>query len=65
MSTHEPLVPERGCFEVEIATEELKKYVTRWGVHQTPAELSQAGGNILRSKSTQLLILFGIRKNFQ
>jgi hypothetical protein len=46
--------------EVEIAIPELKKYKSPCS-DQIPAELIQAGGEMLRS--TNSLILFGIRKN--
>jgi hypothetical protein len=50
----EPLVPKSSCFEVEIAIQTMKRYKSP-GINQFPAELIQAGGNILRSE-THLLI---------
>jgi hypothetical protein len=58
----EPLVPGPSRFEVEIAIAKLKKYKTP-GSDQIPAELIQAGGEIYCLRSTNSLILFGIRKN--
>jgi hypothetical protein len=42
MHTVEPLVPEPSTFEVQIATEKLKRY-NRTGTDQIRAELIQAG----------------------
>jgi hypothetical protein len=47
--TAEPLVPDPSPFEVEIAIENLKRYKSP-GSDGIPAELIQAGGEILRSK---------------
>jgi hypothetical protein len=44
--TAEPLVPGPSHLEVEIAVAKLKKYKTP-GNDQIPAELTQAGGEIL------------------
>jgi hypothetical protein len=44
MRTTEPLVPEPSSFEVEIATDKLKRYKLP-GIDQIPAELMQAEGN--------------------
>jgi hypothetical protein len=49
MLTVDPLVPEPSCFEVEIAIEKLKRCKSP-GIDLIPAELIQAGGNILRSE---------------
>jgi hypothetical protein len=57
----EPLVPGPNRLEVEIAVAKLKKYKSP-GSDQIPAELIQAGGEILLY-AIQKLILFGIRKN--
>jgi hypothetical protein len=46
--TAEPLVPGPSCLEVEIASAELKKYKSK-GSNQIPAELIQAGSEILLS----------------
>jgi hypothetical protein len=59
--TAEPLVPAPRRLEVEIAIAKLKKYKSP-GSDQIPAELIQAGGEILLSMIHKL-ILFGIRKN--
>jgi hypothetical protein len=47
--TAEPLVPGPSCLEVEIAIAKLKKYKSP-GSDQIPAELIQAGGEILLSE---------------
>jgi hypothetical protein len=52
--TTEPLVPEPSSSEVEIAIEKLKRYKSP-GIDQIPAELIQAGGNILRSEIHKLI----------
>jgi hypothetical protein len=57
----EPLVPGPSRLEVEIAIAKLKKYKFP-GSDEIPAELIQAGGEILLSV-IHTLILFGIRKN--
>jgi hypothetical protein len=44
--TSEPLVPGLSCLQVEIAIAKLKKYKSP-GSDQIPAELIQAGGEIL------------------
>jgi hypothetical protein len=44
-----PLVPNPSPFEVEIAIAKLKMYKSH-GSDQIPAELIQAGGEILHSK---------------
>jgi hypothetical protein len=62
--TAEPLVPVPSSSEVEIAIEKLKMYKSP-GTDQIPAELIQAGGIHYVLRSTNLLILIGIRKNFQ
>jgi hypothetical protein len=54
----EPLVPGPSHLEVEIAIAKLKKYKSP-GSDQIPAELIQAGGEMLNS-----LTIFGIRKNW-
>jgi hypothetical protein len=59
--TAELLTPDRSPFQVEIAISKLKMYKSS-GSDQIPAELIQAGGEILHSKMHKL-ILFGIRKN--
>jgi hypothetical protein len=52
--TAESLVPDHSHFEVEIATAKLKKYKSP-GSDQIPAELIQAGGEILRSEILKLI----------
>jgi hypothetical protein len=56
-----PLVPGPSHLEVEVAIAKLKNYKSP-GSDQIPAELIQAGGEILLSEIHKL-ILFGIRKN--
>jgi hypothetical protein len=55
--TAEPLVPGPNHLEIEISIAKLKKYKSR-GTDQIPAELYQAGGEILSVTSLQ----FDIRK---
>jgi hypothetical protein len=52
--TPEPFVPERGSFEIEIATEKLKKCKSL-EFDQLPAELIHTEGNILRSVSHKFI----------
>jgi hypothetical protein len=52
--TGEPLVPEPTSFEVEIATEKLKRYKSQ-GINQTLAEMIQVGGDTLHSESHRLI----------
>jgi hypothetical protein len=54
MHTAEPLVPEPGSSQVDIAIEELKRFVTP-GFDQIPAEMIKAGSNRLRSESHKLI----------
>jgi hypothetical protein len=49
MHTAEPVVHEPSSFEIEIAIENMKIYKSL-DVNQIPAELIQAGDNILRSE---------------
>jgi hypothetical protein len=50
----EPLIPDLSPFDVEIAIAKLKRY--KWpGSGQIPAELIQAGGEILRSNIHKLI----------
>jgi hypothetical protein len=62
MCTAEPLVPEPRYFVVEVAIEKLVRYKAS-GTEQIPAELIPAGSNTLHSEISDLLIVFGIRKN--
>jgi hypothetical protein len=50
----EPLVPAPSPFEFESASATLKKYKSP-GSDQIPAELSQVGGEILRSENHKLI----------
>jgi hypothetical protein len=52
--TAEPLAPDPSPFEVEIAIAKLKKYKSP-GSDQIPAELIQAGGEILVSEVHKLI----------
>jgi hypothetical protein len=52
--TAEPLVPGPSCLEVKIAVAKLRKYKSP-GIHQIPAELIQAGGEILLSAIHKLV----------
>jgi hypothetical protein len=52
--TAEPLVPSRSQFEIEISIAKLKKYKSP-GSDQIPAELIQAGGEILVSVIHKLI----------
>jgi hypothetical protein len=61
--TAEPLVPGPNRLEVEITIAKLKKYKSPVS-DQIPAELIQAGGEILLS-AIHKLIVFRIRKNFR
>jgi hypothetical protein len=54
MHTAEALVPDPSPFEVEIAIEKLKRYKSP-GSDQIPAELLQAGGEMLHSKIHELI----------
>jgi hypothetical protein len=60
--TVEPLVPERNLIEVEISIGKLKRYKSS-GTDQIPAELIKKGGETLRSKYTDVFLLYGIRRN--
>jgi hypothetical protein len=64
MHMADPLVLESSSFQDEIATEKLKRHKSP-GTDQILAELIQAVCNTLCLKSTNLLMLFGIRKNCQ
>jgi len=60
--TVEPLVPEPSVFEFELAIEKLKNYKSP-GIDQIPAELIKAGVGQFAVRFTNLLFLFGIRRN--
>jgi hypothetical protein len=53
-----PFVPEPSASEVEVAVGKLKRYKSP-GVDQIPAELIQAGGEILCSEACKLIKLIG------
>ena len=59
--TAEPLVPELSAFEVEMAIEKLKSHKSP-GIDQIPAGLRQ-GVEQFALRSSNLLFLFGIRRN--
>jgi hypothetical protein len=50
----EPLLPERSCFGVEIAIDNLKSYKSP-SINQIPAETVQAGGNTFCSEFHKLI----------
>jgi hypothetical protein len=54
INTAEPIVPGPSNLEVEISIAELKKYKSQ-GSDQIPAELNQAGGEILVSVIHKLI----------
>jgi hypothetical protein len=54
IQTAEPLVPDPSPFEVEIAVARLETFKSP-GSDQIPAEHTQAGGEILRSKIHKLI----------
>jgi hypothetical protein len=51
--TAEPIIPDPSPFEIETGMAKLKKYKSP-GRDQIPAELTQAGGKILRSEIHKL-----------
>jgi len=53
--TAEPLVPEPGAFEVELAIEKLKSHKSP-GIDQIPAESIKAGGRTIRCAIHKLII---------
>ena len=61
IDTAEPLVPEPSTFEVEMATEKVKRHKST-GTDQIPAALWQGVGQF-NLRPIKLLILFGIRRN--
>jgi len=60
--TAEPVVPEPSASYFELAIEKLKSHKSQ-SVDQTPAELIKAGCKQLAVRFTNLLFLFGIRRN--
>jgi hypothetical protein len=63
MHTAEPFVPDPSASEVEVAIGKLKRYKSL-GVDQIPAELIQAGGEILRSEIHKLAKLIWNKEDF-
>ena len=53
--TAEPLVPEPGAFEVELAIEKLKSHNSP-GIDQIPAELIKEGGRKIRYQIHKLIV---------
>jgi hypothetical protein len=62
MHTAEPFVPQPSASEAEVATGMLKRYKSP-GVDQIPAELIQAGGEILHSEIHKLTKLIWNKKH--
>jgi hypothetical protein len=60
--TDEPLVPDSSPLEVETAIAKLKRYKSP-GSDQIPAELIQAGGEILRSENHKLITSIWNKEN--
>jgi hypothetical protein len=54
MQTAEPIISEPSLFKIEITIEKLKRYKST-GIDHIPAEMIQAGGNILRSEIHKLI----------
>ena len=54
---------EASAFDVEVVIEKLKSHKSS-GIHQIPAELITATSNKICSEILNLLILFGIRRNW-
>jgi len=59
----EPLVREPSAFEFEMAIEKLKRHKSP-GTDKIPAQLTKAAGRQFTMRSINLLILFGIRRNY-
>jgi len=60
--TTEPLVPEPSAFEIELVIEKLKSHKSP-GIDQIPVDIIQAWVEQFAKRSTNLLLLFGIRRN--
>jgi len=60
--TAEPIVSEPSVFEVDLAIETLKRHKTP-GIDQIPEELIKGGVRTTRSKTINILIIFGMRRN--
>jgi len=52
--TAKPLVPQLSAFEIEMATEKLKRHKSP-GTDQLPAELMKAGGRTIHSEIHNLM----------
>ena len=61
--TAEPLVPEPSATDVELAIDKLKSHKSP-GIDQIPAELLKQGVEQLVWRFVNLLLLFGIRRNY-
>ena len=55
IQTAEPLVPESSAFEVELANEKVKSYISP-GIDQIPADLIKAGGKTIHCEIHKLTI---------
>jgi len=62
--SRDSLVSEASAFDVEMVIEKLKRHKSS-GIDQIPAELITATSNKIRSEILNLLILFGIRRNWE
>jgi len=62
LHTAKPLVPEPSAFDVGMAIEKLKRYKSS-GIEHIPAELIKQGAEQFALGSTNLFILFGLRRN--
>ena len=60
--TAEPLVPEPSAYEAKLAIENLQCHKSP-GTDQIPAELIRSGAEQFATRSINLLLLFGIRRN--
>jgi len=58
----EPLVPKPSASEIDLAIENINTHKSP-GSDQIPAEVTKAGVEQFTLRSTNLLILFGIRRN--
>jgi hypothetical protein len=63
INTAEPLVPKPSASEFELAIEKLKIHKSP-GIDQIPAELIKAGGKTIPPDIHELIILFGIGRNY-
>jgi len=60
--TTETLVSEPDAFEIEMATERLKRHKSP-GIAEIPAELIKAGGRTVRSEICKLYLFFNLSTN--